>query len=408
MFTEAELRDALHHSAARADALPTPAGSTPMTPIHLVVEPDIEPMTPAPVSAHLVVEPTPQPATVPGRRRGRVLLPVAAAAALVAAVTVASVLITGQDRPTDGTAAGPPVSPAASDQTSPAAPVSGPAVDLVDLFQVGATGVVNHDFRVATDAALGAQTAYRWLGQVRTAVLTVVPASNIDATRIPRDRPVPIGTTTGYYSLFTLFPLDANTGPGSDKWLPHWTIAFQTPAGDWAFASVEQAMSTDDPAPGDASVDDPALIAAEYAASAVTFTPDAGRLAFRLGHLPAGLRAHGVSFDTGVSGPGAVSVSFTDGSASLHVQLLHPDSGAMSCSSEAAVSVFAQPGGDAQPGGGAQSCVPPLEREFGEYVLQVTSSGVDQAEAQRVLDGVEAAPDLDDRATYFPLADALG
>ncbi len=387
MFTEAELRDALHHSAARADTLPIPTPSA----------------TPAPAAFQLVVEPAEVPAhpaagPAPARRRGRVLVPVAAAAVLVAAVTVASVLVTGQDR-TGGTAAGPPASPpspGSSEQASPAAPTSNPAVDLVDLFRIGATGVVNNEFRTASEVEHGAQTAYRWVGPTRTAVLTVVPAGNIDAGRIPRDRPVPIGSTTGYYSLFKLFPLDANTGPFSDKWLPYWTIAFQTPAGDWAFASIE--AHTQDPGAGHgAGVDDPAQIAAEFAASAVTFTPGGNRLAFRLGHLPAGLRANNVSFDTGVPGPGAVSVYFTDGSASLHVQLMHPDSVGQSCS--------LQPVN--QPPSDGRGCVPPLERTIGGHVVQVTSSGVDPAEAQRVLDGVELAPDLDDRSTYFPIADAL-
>lgn len=410
MFTESELRDALRHSAARADALPADVLTTPSTgrseagttaaPATSVtarsgIDTAAEPLGLAPVL----------PITPPAAqaRRRRVVAPIAAAAAVVAAVTVGSMLVSGSDQPPAQQQA------ASSSQPPPAAPAT--VSSAVDLVTVTASGVVNNEIGSTGDPQLGSQTVRRVLGMTDSMTLTVVPGSApyFDAGRIPRDRPVPIAGTTGYYSKLKLFPLDANTGPGHDKWLPHWTIAFQTPAGDWAFAWIEKAMSAENPDPTDTSVDDPTRIAAEYAALGATFTPNASRLPFRIGYLTAGLRFSSAGFDTGVPAPGFAGLSLVDGAKAVHVQLVSADSGIgeIVCSSSADGQQEARAAGAGAPiaadGGTSGDCGAHLRRTVGDLIIDLDARGYDRAEAQLMLDSIELAPDLTDRSTFFPL-----
>jgi hypothetical protein len=394
MFTESELRDALRHSAARADALP---GARPRS---------AAPPVPSDAGTEVVRLAVVSSAT--GRWR-RMVAPIAAAAAVVAAVTVGSVLVTGSDRPSgdqvaSGSQAGSP---------SPAAPPASVPSTAVDLVSVTAPGVVNNEIGSTDNTWLGSQTVRRVLGAADSMTLTVVPgtAPYFDANRIPRDRPVPIAGTTGYYSKLKLFPLDANTEPGHDKWLAHWTIAFMTPSGDWAFAWIEQAMTTEDQK--DASVDDPARIAAEYAALGATFTPNTARLPFRLGYVPAGLRFANAALDTGVPAPGFASLHLVDGEKSVHLQLVSADSGlgeglCPAARGEAAVQLAPPAKGETSApivanGGPTGDCGSHLRRPVGDHILVLDVKGYAEEEARRVLDAIEVASDLADRSTFFPL-----
>jgi hypothetical protein len=241
------------------------------------------------------------------------------------------------------------------------------------------------------------------------------PASGLDPARIPRDRPVPIAGTTGYYSNFKMFPIDGSTGPGSDKWLPAWTIAF--PHGsDWVFAWLETAVDT---ATWTNSVDDPERIARLYQQYDVNLDQPVARLPFRTGWLPDGLTLSTISFQraaqTNAIQANGASISFAaPGDRYLTIDLAHaaPTQWPVCQVPDTAASMPAQaysldgslptwpPGSDctAQPG-----------RDLGDgFTLQGTGSGLDDATVQRVLDSITIAEDLNDPGTFFTLADALG
>lgn len=387
MFTEAELRDALRHSASRADSLP--ARDVPGT------------AAAADVAAHATASGDGVHLLAPRRaRRGRALVPVAAAAVVFAAVTAAVVVPRLGDEAT--TAAPPAASTAAGPQamSQPAAstPVSRPAGRPVDLARAAAPDV-RYRFGDADDPEHAAQTLEKDLpGIMRTLTVDVVPAAAVDATRVPQDRSVAIAGTTGYYAQFQLYPIDASTGPESDKWQPGWTVSFQSPGGDWVFVSTVPVY--DDASPDRSpTVDDPAMLVAEYERLGVTFEPGTGRVPVRVGHVPSDLRFHSAAATylgelTALGNyvdAGGLSFTRNHGERSVDVTVTRTD--------------MSQPLAGYC---GRGECYETETWEVGAFTVELTTLGYDAAEVQRIRDSIELAPDVADASTWFPLAEAYG
>ncbi|HEY0637497.1 MAG TPA: hypothetical protein VGD67_07605 [Pseudonocardiaceae bacterium] len=140
----------------------------------------------------------------------------------------------------------------------------------------------------------------------------------------------------------------------------------------------------------DVSVDDPALIVAEFDAVGVAFGPPGGRIAFRMSHLPAGRRLVDPYLVDSISGPVSFGAAFADGELSVVARLVraeHAKTQPMPC---------------------ATGCPQRYEREFGEHTVQLDVKGFGAGDAERMLDSVMVAPDPGDPSTFFPLRNAFG
>jgi hypothetical protein len=347
MYTETELREALEHSASRADTLTD---------------------------------------RVTSRRPKRHLLPALAAAAAVVTVVAGGVALQGRSTGN--------VSPPPARHTH--APVSTHVpVDLsnaIDEMQARtATGSYYYTMGgptgpgVTGDAGVPTESIDKMLSGQRFLDVTLVDSSALDPGRIPRDHPVPIAGTTGYYSKFKLYPLDGTTGSGFDKSTPTWTIAFRDPAGKWVFVRI----LTDYKAHG---VDDPAEIAEQYARLNIDFVNGQTRLPFRTGYVPSGYRLQNLFI-----GYGRATVSLTNGDETVDIGVIYN----RQTSDCRAAAVLCR-----------------TTRRIGDYTItvearhdQVTNGGGQKADfglAAPVFDSLTIASKLGDPSTYWSIADALG
>ena len=360
MFTETELREALEHSAARARTIEeaVPAARTP-------------------------------------RRRWAVPL---AAAASIAVLAAGAVVLSdaGQRRPAAG---GHPTTGTSTVSSPPAraarhVPVG--LANLVDVVQVTRDDHTYYTLGGNGDVQAGTENVEKFLGGTRSIDVTVVTSPALDATRIPRDRPVRIAGTTGYYGLFRLFPLDGGNGPGSDKYLAVWTVAFRAPSGNWVFVSMEDTRNPQ------GLVDDPGEIVAQYERLGVRFASGRTRVPYRTGWLPTGF-----AFEQAYVGYGESWTTVRNGGHRIEIAVLH----------------------DRAPGDCAGECG--ATRRVGDYTIDVTADGYDpqptsaqpvtpgrppavaphprgDAVARHVLDTLTRARSFGDPATWWTLADALG
>lgn len=338
MFTEDELREAFQHSAGRAHV-----GAEPAAP----------------------------------RRRRRYLLPAAAAAAVLVIAGGAVLLRSGGgDHPKARVS-----QPAAHLQTSPAPvhrhvppPVQDPHVPVdisnaVDLVHAGNDFHLYYTLGNGSDTPTDTENLAASLGTRTLLSVDIVPADNaeFDPGRIPRDQPVPIDGTTGYYSNFKLYPLDADTGPGSDKYVPAWTVAWRTAAGDWAFAHVENTKAS------------PAVIAADVAHLRLSFQTGTSRIPVRTGFLPAGMRVASIMI-----GYGETFLDLRHGDKDIDIDVLH----------------------NRAPGQCVDECG--AVRTLGSYKLNVSARGYGRDVEQHVLTTLAVASDLGDPSTFFTIPAALG
>lgn len=379
MFTEAELREALRHSAARADTLP--AG-------------DLASASPSRADTPVLA---PRRAT-----RGRFLVPVAAAAVVVAAVTAAVVVTRTGDEAGhqigNQTTAPPTASSTTAEVTTEqAARRPGRPVDLATASVPDAW----YTYGDAENPEHAAQTIERHLPDGPTLTIDVVPAAAIDPGRVPRDREVSIAGTTGWYGKLKLYPIDANTGPFSDKWLPQWTVSFQSPGGDWVFVTMDGGFNERDPQ--NPPMGDPDVLVAEYERTGVTFEAGAGRVPLRVGYLPPDLRfGNAITHATHGAGGGFYFPSDLGGEG-RRVNVMINRAPPPSAPTTTTMQVPAQ---DLRCGGA--ECPEVVKWQVGTHVIELSVTGYDAAEVQRIRDSIEPAPDVTDVSTWFPLADAYG
>lgn len=383
MYTQSELRDALDHSASRADDLLD----------------NIIPISPAHAGSG------------PGRRRTVAALAVAATVA-AAAVGVTVWANSGSDGPDQqkqqAASSSHATTPAPVKPADAHAPVDLSA--LVDTLSASPDPTMYSQYELAYQP--GVEEFSQWTGDGRyDPTLTVdvaTPASGLNPDRIPRTHPIKIAGTTGYYSKFKLFPVDGSNGPGADKWLPRLVVAF--PQGkNWVFVSLE---TGNEPTDGTQSLDDRDRIVQTYEKYHVTLGKSVARLPFRAGWLPDGLDLRSASFQT-VPKSGAVAasgagVTLTDGREhylSIDLQKDTPGFGPL-CELPAKGGHLTVKDGAVA---GTGDCVEPPSRKIDGYTLTVTGDdGFDHATQQRVLDGIQLAKDLNNPSTFWSVQDALG
>ncbi|MGI8881104.1 MAG: hypothetical protein ACR2KJ_11485 [Jatrophihabitans sp.] len=255
MHTETELRDALDHSAERADSLG---------------------------ADRYVVTATPPPR----RRLGlRVALPATVAATVLGVVTAGVVVrheSTGigaqrHNYSAAGSTASPPT-PSAKARHIPA------RVTVNDLFTIGAANP-DYDIRDSSRAVDNAEYAGATVNGKYFQVIALPASATFDPdTRFAGAHRVRIDGVLGYYGSVVLWPAngvpDVNTNKHGE---PAPALGWKTANGTWLF------VTTDD---GEAI--NAATFAAAYAQLGVTLHTGANRLPYRTGYLPAGMHLDSV------------------------------------------------------------------------------------------------------------------
>lgn len=338
MYTETELREALEHSATRADAL-------------------VDHVTTA--------------------RRKHHLLPALAAAAVIVSVVAGGVALQGRSTGRDSQ------QPSVRHTHAPA-PAHVP-VDVSDTIDQMRAGDPRAFYLMGNNVPARTETITKQLLPSRSLLtVTLVDSSALDPARIPRDRPVPIAGTTGYFSKFKLYPLDGGPSP----YHPIWTIAFQDPAGKWVFVRIDNALN---------GIDHPAEIAAEYAKLHIDFVNGQTRLPFRTGYVPRGYRLESLQLGNHI-----VEASLTNGDIRIAIDVTQRPRPNPGCVTARSIPIIPE-------------CR--VYRRIGDYTIFVTtrrvralngSQNADSRLAARVFDSLTIAPTLGDPATYWTIAGALG
>ena len=279
MYTETELREALDHSAARADRL----------------------------ADHVTT----------GRSK-RHLLPALAAAAVI--VTVVAGAVTLQDGSTGH-------EPSVRHTHAPApshVPVDvSDTIDQMRAIDPRAFYLMGNN----EDVPAHTETIDKQLLPTRNLLkVTLVDSGALHPARIPRGRPVPIAGTTGYFSKFKLYPLDGGSGTGGGYWRPTWTIAFQDPAGKWVFVRIDNGLD---------GIDHPAEIAAEYAKLHIDFVNGRTRLPFRTGYVPRGYRLEGLQIGNGI-----LEASLTNGDMRITIDVTQRPRPTPGCVTESSIPII--------------------------------------------------------------------
>ena len=332
MFTETELREAMQHSATRADdriaaEQPPSAESRPSQPIDLYVPIDLVPEA---------------------WRRRRPWLPIAAAA-VVAAVAGGGLFLAA--KPTHRSPAPPQKGVAAA--TAPAGPnsaaVSAPrtAVTITNLVTI--PGGSGYTLNARTE------TVTPSLGGVQVMVL---PAGGFDPTKqLTGAHAVSVAGTDGYAGKALIYLIDPNDPEQASKaGRPRNTVAWPASDGTWL---VLQNIMADD---GDFADVPVATLVHDAGQLGVQATPAPLRSGYRAGWLPSGLSLTRV--DASVGNP-AATLTLTAGSKSITIQLTDTELHSVSTS-----------------GGVATKHIP-------GYWVSVLGTGYDKATAQRVLDGLD-------------------
>jgi hypothetical protein len=254
------------------------------------------------------------------------------------------------------------VTPIRSSTTTSAHALHVPAgiAGVVDAVQVKQAGPVRYE--MARSGENGSEQITHDLDARTMVIVDVVRASSgFDASRIPRDDPISIAGTTGYYCYLQLYPLD---GAASDKYSPVWSVAFPTSDRTWVIARVEHAPAAN---ASYASVPDRAKIVSAYQGLHLRYAEGSSRLPFRVGYLPRGTTVDSLSVDTGPDGV-QTSVTLVDGNRSLGIEV----------APSKLRSVF---------GGCVSDCRDEVaNRQSGDLRITVSGAGYDHATVQRALD----------------------
>jgi hypothetical protein len=370
VYSETELRDALRASATRFTDLPPTSDR-------------ISPLT--------------RPAGRPPRRRwSTIALPIAAAASVAAAATIAVVVSQGSHQ----TAAQPSATPRASaSPRHPASPLH-VAVDVTSLVDaVQADSRVQPDRWIDYQVSPGYQTISRPLAGRSNLTVTVVSRSKsgFDPARLPRNHPIQIAGTTGYYALFKLLPLDGSPDAGKNP--ARWTIGFPAKNDNWVFVNYSTGAANET----EAGTDDPAAITAAYNAAHVRLVAGTSRVPFRTGWLPAGLRVQNLDLDTHPGHPTTVDLTLTDGRGYLFISAA--DAAQPPIVTDCTADLPSQSNRRIKP---TPHCRPVPTRVANGLRVEVTGQHLDNATLHHVLDTITIARDAADPSTYWTLNGALG
>ena len=333
MFTETELREAMQHSAARADDLiaaeqPPSAPSRPSQAVDLYVPIDLVPEA--------------------GRERRR-WLPLAAAAVVVA-VAGGGLFLAAKPAHHSPTSPQKGVAAAAGRPSSAAVAPPRTAITITNLVTIPGT----NDYTLTT----GTETLNAPAGFGGTQVMAL-PAGGFDPAKALTDpHQVTVNGQDGYAGKALIYLIDpTDPGQASKAGRPRNTLAWRASDGSWL---VLQNIMAD----GDGFVDVPvATLIHEAAQLKVQATPAPLRSGYRARWLPAGLTL--TSALASVGHP-ALSLTLTAGRKSIDIQL-----------STVATNVV--------PLGGAGTA----SKHIPGYWISVIGTGYDRATAQRVLDGLD-------------------
>jgi hypothetical protein len=335
MITETELREAMQHSAARADQR-------------------IEQQSLAADRPNLIDLQGPIDRSPTARRRTWVPL---AAAAAVAVVAGGGLMLAA--RPAHHSPAAPKKDTAAA--VAPAQPHNKPAavkphaaVTLTNLVTISGTDAYTLDAGTETLNAPGG------IGGTQ---LMALPAGGFDpAKRLTGAHPVSVAGTQGYAGKALLWLIDPNdTEQAKKAGAPRNTVAW--PVGDGTWLVLQNFMAAE---PGFTDLPEATLIhdAGQFE---VKTAPAPLRSGYRARWLPAGLTL--TSADASVGQP-ASSLTLTAGRKSIDIQL-------------------DTLGGTPIPVGHHDMAV--ASRQIKGYTVVVTATGYEKGTAQRVLDGLDVS-----------------
>ena len=330
MFTETELREAMRHSAARADHLIEQSRSAESESSQLI---DLQ----GPIDRG------------PSARR-RTWIPLAAAA-VAAAVAGGGLLLA--DKPAHRSPAAPQkVVPAATTPAKPSKPAvasSHAAVTLTNLATIPGAG--DYTLNARMESALIAP------GGNGAILVMALPAGQFDpAKKLTDPQPVSVAGTHGYAGKALVYFIDPNDAQQAGKaGAPRNTVVW--PAGNGAWLVLQNYMADVGDVPVATLIDD----AAQLGAHAV---PAPLRSGYRARWLPAGLTL--TTVDASVGKPSA-TLTLTAGKKSLSIQLSNN-------------------GNSNIPIGGTESTA---SKAIPGYEVSVVGTGYDQATVQRVLDGLD-------------------
>lgn len=345
MITETELREAMQHSAERADQLIDQREAAESQPAQTI---DLQfPIDRAPA----------------GRRR--TWFPLAAAAAVAVVAGGGLMLATrpahhSPGAPQKNSAAAP--APASPHQPAPVKPHA--AVALTNLVTL--PGDSTYELKAGTEMITPPSGGLQ---------LMAFPAGRFDPTKqLTGAHPVAVAGAQGYAGKALIYLIDPDDKDQARKaGAPRNTIAWPAGNGTWL---VLQGFMADNPnVPESTLVHDAGQFGTQVA-------PAPLRSGYRTGWLPSGLTLTGVS---GSVGDPAVGLELTAGSKSIYIQLN-------------TVGMVPVPAGS---GMGVAS------RQIPGYTVVVTTTGYDKATAQRVLDGLDFSRLHAPQSSWWTLAQAV-
>jgi hypothetical protein len=276
MFTETELREAIRHSAARADDL---------------IEAEQQQLT-APVDLPVPIDLVPPP------ERRRTWVP-AVAAAVVLAVAGGALFLAA--KPAHRSAPSPQKDvPAATAKPSPSRPVA-----VAPRVTVALTNLVTipGDSGYTLDARM--ETVTPPAGRLQ---LMALPSSRFDpAKQLTGAHPVTVAGTQGYAGKALLWLIDPNDTEQANKaGAPRNTIAWRAGSGTWLV--LQNFMADENPSE--------AALLHDAGTFVVQTAPALLRSGYRAGWLPAGLTLSNVA---GSVGHPAVGLTLSAGAKSINI-----------------------------------------------------------------------------------------
>lgn len=348
MFTETELREAMQHSAERADRRidAEQHGSTGGRPVD-----------------HYV--PLVQPTTV----RRRTWLPLAAAAAAVAVAGGAVVLTAGHHS-----------SRAPHKNSAAASGPAGPVKHRPAAAQPAATVAITNLVTIPGQSGYELKNGTEWITPPGGGMqLMVFPAGRFDPTSaLTGAHPITVAGVHGYAGQALIYLIDPHDKDQASKaGAPRNTIAW--PAGDGTWLVLQNFMAdgagfTDTPVP---------TLVHDAEHFGVQLAPAPLRSGYRVGWLPAGMSLTDV---TGTVGQPVNTLTLTAGKKSITIQLSTVGAVQTPVGGDVATASRTLPGGT---------------------TVQVIADGYDKATAQHVLNGLDVSRLTGPPSGWWTLAQAV-
>lgn len=358
MYTEAELRDALHHSAARVDDLVTaPMGSHAGAQSHR--------------AEAVVAYPARTPAGTDRPHRWRTAV---AAAAGVAAIGAATFMVLGTGSPsTDVPAAGPTTATSAADS-----PVPSSAPPHRSSAKIAVNNLVALAGRNASEYSFGPTGSPQVImvgGDNAVDVIALPASASFDpATQIKSAQTVRVAGTTGYYGAVAAGVSGTDSKYGPQKA----TLAWQASNGTWIFVQgMNEGVNLS-----------AATLLGRVQELGITAAPaPLPRIPFRVGWLPAGLTVTSVETQPGSAG---TVVGLSSGSKTVTFNASARSAGA---------------------GTGRIDGTSPddtsVQRSAGQFAITIHAHGYAQADTQKILDDLDLSKLASDPSSWWTLAEAF-